>query len=555
MILKTRSTAATVSIVSLIAFTLLVSVSIHSSFGFVSVYSQASFGIVWNLPKYIPVSSEGITVKGSNIFIKVINHADTEYSFETSSYVKPNNKNISVIFNPTTFSVKPHKEVTIYFELRVSQNIFPGTYNLTITITGTTTANGNTIQQAQEYHIQIIVTGEKTYKVEVYLKQPDGSPVYGVLRVAYIYEDTVNYIYEDMGAHITLNLVKGKYKFEAIFEGVKKVEKEVFIDKDMSFDMIFSLIYISDVEIQNPKDAESPLSFKFKLVNEDDFIFRKSVEILCSLFDKENNIPITSNMTIAKLVISGKSYNTLFGLIDPPSEPNNGWYNGTFILTLVAKSNKEILYKYSFEFSLVVVSPKPMVIVKNVGMPPELMIFGIAGGIAVGTMTQLLLNKKLRKQKEIPRIVPPIKIGLWSQIPRVIYNIVNKNYEDVHEKVLTSRILPLNIIIEVAYTNYWANFETAIPVSMAVSNEKYVFYPITKKFALFLVFPPYVYEYDEKIIAALRNISKLVKEILHEFNINEPEELDLNIEKFKDRFQRKIVFEILRQFPGNKLVL
>ena len=238
--------------------------------------------VAWNIPRVIPVpGNKGGIIRGSNIYVRVKNEGEA-CRVSLSYVLRPNTDNITVSFSQKNFELEEGQTRTIYIEIVVMSGTIAGSYNLTLRLYAEAKSNGNTISRAFEYQATIVVGGE-SYTLVVSLVQPDGSPIWGTVRLAYIYQGTLNYIFEDRGYRVIFYVIAGDYRIEASTGGYS-VSQDIHVDQDMNITLTMAAIRLEDFSVDLvPRDTMDPIIFHVYLVNDDPMAWGKRISI-CLLY-------------------------------------------------------------------------------------------------------------------------------------------------------------------------------------------------------------------------------------------------------------------------------
>ena len=147
--------------------------------------------------------------------------------------VSPANKNITIKFSLNNFVLNPGEKKIVGVNISVEKYTVSGEYNVSI-IASTTQyppPEPNPITFTQEYLFYIEVGGEAC-SFTVRLWQPDMKPSTqprGLIRVGYISDNFVNYLYRDFGPNATFYVVAGHYMIEVWYRGTPRAHVKIYI--------------------------------------------------------------------------------------------------------------------------------------------------------------------------------------------------------------------------------------------------------------------------------------------------------------------------------------
>lgn len=487
------------------------------------------FGVLWNLPKVIPVSGVyGGVVGGSDIYVRLRNSGNVDVNVTVGWILNISTPNITVKLSRNSFTLPAGSTENVYVEISISAGTLPGVYGLTLWVHAQSRVGGNTISKGYEFSSRIIV-GEGAYALTVELRKPTGGFIFGLMRVSYIYEGSINRLFEARGYKVTFYVIEGNYRVEGFFGGML-VSKDVYVDRNMSVVLTISPILLDNFEIiETPRDLTDPIIFAVDVINKDPMTFNQHIELFYYLNDSANR-SIYERKNVASLTITGKSINRVRGHISSPSE---GWSNGSYVLKLCIVSNNATVYASTYVIPIQVIIPPKEIIVR----PPSILDqikFSFLGWMLGFLISYFVFIRKMKARWY--KSVKPRIIGVWAQAPLLMYNVTTKSFMDISE-TLVVEFVPLEAAITSAYNVYWGDLEKAAPVSFASPLERQIFYPVNEEFCIFAFYPLDTYEHDECVVKPLKKLAKKVLDLLEELEIPDYMGFSARAIEFKEKFR------------------
>ncbi len=392
---------------------------------------------------------------------------------------------IRISTTPSEFIIESGEYMVISVHISVLPGVFVGLYNLSITINWQSVEpqNGNIIIASAVVYTSILV-GEHSYKLEVILRQPDGSPASGMIKVSYYFRDRYVPIYQIYATHYTFYVIEGKYLVEAYLGGMKRASQEVDVVNDVIISLTFSPIYISRFEIiSKPMMVKDSLVFFTELKNDDPLVYRKVVSLTVSMY--RGTELIVNNKSIATLTIRSNVIKDVLGFVEPPEE----WSNGSYTIRLYIYSRGKILYNYSTQVNFVVYSPTVVRYIEKI--PLQMMIIVAILGILFGFFGAKIAFRHIGR-RYLPRAV-----GLISGREYIAYDVWRKRFED--PAYISGEWSKVFFGFSILARRYWAKVEDMKKrklLVLTINAEKWIFYPISKEAIYFLCVHSALNEFD-----------------------------------------------------------
>ena len=458
---------------------------------------------------FLNISNETGYTNNMKDSIVAHNVGDKDASIEYRYKVSPANPNITVEFSKNNFVLRQNQSVETYVNISIGKGTVSGEYLLTIKAIANPypSTSGNTINCVQTYSIKIYVSG-KAYRLQVITRQPDGKPAVSLIKVAYITNGTVNYIYQDYGYNITFYVVQGQYRVEAWFGGEKRAEETVNVTNNLTLILQYSLIRIRDIQVvSQPRSPQDNLIFKFTIENDDPLVYKRVVDIRAYLYRRGESEPLLSNIPIATITIRSTMTESLIGALPAP---NGNWTNGSYILRLVAFCGDVVMENVSTEIAIVVIMRIVVVEQSYVPLIPLLMVALIAG--LIGYLSAMKTTRIIRPVSRVPFRIRRIGIiargtllGLYDFTKRraLIMSDIDRLYPS---------LIALIKNMESLHPTSWV-LETRLPLAWSIGVEKFLIYPIDEEFSVFISTNPRVSERDPKVIRSVRSIASYIKRL------------------------------------------
>lgn len=414
---------------------------------------------------------------------------------------------IRVGIKPSDFIIEPNELKAIIVNISVLPGVFVGLYNLSITINWRSAdqQDGNIIVASAVVSTNILV-GEHSYKLEVILKQPDGSPTSGMIRVSYFFRDQYVPIYQISATRYTFYVIEGRYLVEAYLGGMKRASQEVdVVNNDVVVSLTFSPIYISRFKIlSEPKMVRDALVFSVEMRNDDPLIYKKVVELTVNMYRGQELI--VDNLSIATLTIRSNVIKDVLGFVEPPEQ----WENGSYTIQLLIYSRGHILYNYSTQVSFVVYSPTKTKYVSEI--PFHMLVLIAILGVLFGFFGAKIAFKRAGWYK-LPRTV-----GLIVGKEYIAYDVWRKKFED--PAYISGEWSKAFFAFSILARRYWAKVEDIKKrrfLALTINAEKWVFYPVNRDVTMFMCIHSIVNEFD--LIEALAKLKVYFAKKIEEHSI------------------------------------
>ncbi|MCR8432687.1 MAG: hypothetical protein QXH55_03550 [Candidatus Korarchaeota archaeon] len=423
--------------------------------------------------------------------------------------VTPPNPNITVEFSSNNFVLSPDDVVETFVNISVKPRTIAGKYSLSIIATAQSypPAAQNPISYSQVYTLDIYVSG-KAYSLRVITSQPDGASVYSEINVVQIFNGTENYIYRGYGYDITFFVVEGKYRIEAWFNGRKRAEETLYIAQNLTLVLQFSLIRIYDIKvISQPRSQQDNLIFKFAVANEDPLVYKRVVDIVAFVYQKNGPNYVVSSAHVATLTIRSTMTESLIGSVPAP---NGTWKNDSYVLRLVAFCENVVMENVSVEIVITVITTG---IIIERGYIPIIPLLAVA--LIAGLIGYLPARATTRRIKPVSRAPFRIKcVGVLGRGVLLGMHDFTKRKEFTMSEV--DKIYPSLIALirnmELLRPASWFSREH-LPLAWSIVTEKFLIYPIDKEFAILLSTNAKVNERDLKVIRAVKTIAEFVRRL------------------------------------------
>ena len=460
------------------------------------------------------ISNETGYTNNMKDFVVVRNLGDTQVQVKFSFSATPANPNITCTFSKNDIILDPGQDDLVYVNISISPGTVSGKYK--ITIYGRAypypIPETNPIYFAQEYSFTAIVSG-KAYRLDIKVRQPDGTPVQGLVRIAYIYEDTLNFIYQDIGSDLYFFVVQGEYLIEIYFGGTKREERRIYVANNTTVTIQFSLIKLEDIEVlSQPRSKTDTLVFRFTLINDDPLTYKRIIKVMANLISSENGSVILGDVEIAELTIRSTMVESLVGVLPPPT---GNWTNNTYILQLIAidvkNTNKTtVMANVSSEIEVIVIEKFARIEEKYTPLFPFILaalIAGLVGFLAAKGTTRVIkpVSRAPFKIRRFGVIARGSLIGFYDFSKRVamIMSDIDRAFPS---------LIALIRSMESLHPTSWV-LEEPVPLAWNIGKEKFLIFPVDNEFSIIVSTDPRVNERDMKIIRHLMHISLYVKKI------------------------------------------
>lgn len=469
----------------------------------------------FNVPIVIlNISNETGYTNNMKDFVVIRNLGDIRVQVKLGFSATPANPNITCTFSKNNIVLDPEQDDVVYINISIAPGTISGRYE--VTIHGKASPHPppetNPIYLTQEYRFTVIVGG-KAYRLDVKLRQPDGTPVRGLVRVAYIYENTLSFVYQDIGSDLFFFVVQGEYLIEVYFGGTKREERRIYVANNTTVTIQFSLIKLEDIEvISQPRSKTDTLVFRFTLINDDPLTYERIIRVMANLISTENGSTILSNVEIAELTIRSTMVETLIGVLPPPI---GNWTNDTYILQLIAidvkGANKTtVMANVSSEIEVIVIEKLVRIEEKYIPVFPFILaalIAGLIGFLAAKGTTRAIkpVSRAPFKIKRLGIIARGSLIGFYdfSKKRAMIMSDIDRTFPS---------LIALIRSMESLRPTSWV-LETPMPLAWNIGREKFLIYPIDPEFSLLVSTDPRVNERDMKVLKNLMHIASYIKRI------------------------------------------
>ncbi len=429
---------------------------------------------------YVASSDRGLNDTG---YVAVRNTGEITLEIRLSYSMEPKELGgkIRISIETPRFIIAPGEEGGSRILISVLRGAAVGMYSLTIYVEAVSAepANGNIIVPTQKVSTKILV-GKYSYRLTVILKQPDGTYVFGLIRISLFHEGTLVPLYQQAAANYTFYVVEGRYLVEAYLGGKKRASQEVNVTQDTLVVLMFSSIYVSDFTIvYKPTDPRDALIFRLSIRNDDPLIYRKTVDVILRL--KNDSAVLIDNITLAQITIRSTVTKTMEGFVPPPGE----WQNQTYTIEILLLSKGKILYNYTTDVKFLVYSPVKIIHVTEIPLPY------LAGTVGVGILFGFIGAKYALKR--IIREYIPRAVGLLYGGRVVALDVWAGRF--VRPELLSGEWHKVVYGFGILTRRYWRKRE-AIPVTITINAEKWIFHPITRDVVFFLQVHAALNEYD-----------------------------------------------------------
>lgn len=503
-------------------------------FSYSSVYSSG-FSVVWKLPKFVPVPSQTeFVISGSDVYV-YLSTGDSPANVSMSYSVYPITSFITMDFSENNFSLGAQSERYIYVRLQISKDTPDGTYNVTVRVAVVIGANQNVINKAYEFIITVKVGG-KAYGVNVFLRNPDGAPTYGLIRVAYLMNNNTNCLFEAYGYEAFFYLVEGEYLFEGVV-GSFKISKVMNISSDINVTLVVSTIIIDSFAIvHEPEKPDDVFVFELVLKSIDPLAFNQNVSVFYDLV-KEDNETIVNRSMVATLLINGRTKARVRGIVEPPGY----WSNATYTIRIYVSSPKKILYTLE---QPITVGVRISLMRPESEIPAFVVILYPAIGGAIGALIMyVFLTRVAVIEIGWRRRIVLRYLGIWNTFFLVYYNVNRYKFLEIKDELMR-RLLPLLAILPDALESAWKDNESPMPISALTQISRIIAYPIKNGFVVFGEFSPETFEYDKKILRFFRSLRNELIKLIDKYEISTYEEFSYGLPNFvgelEEIFQRTV---------------
>lgn len=427
---------------------------------------------------------------------------------------------IYVRFTRNNFVLDPSMLEGVGVNIIVEQGAYVGVYELSITVKGQAeVGEGNPIVVTSVISTMIMV-GQYSYNLTVRLKQPDGTPTMGLIKVSFYYQGGYIPLYQVKSSNYTFHVIEGRYLVEAFLGGMKRASQEVDVYQDTVVSLTYSSIYIKNLTVLlEPKNPRDSLVFKIDVQNDDPLIYHKEIAVTVNLRN-ESGI-VVRNQTIAQLTIRSLVTKEILGFVRPPDY----WANGTYRLEVLLYSKSKILYNYTADIHVVVIAPISVQYIQQIPFHYILLltIVGMLFGFFGAKFALIRLRGKLL----------PKTVGLLYGKDYVAYNVLAKIFEDPEfisgdwNKALYSfRILAQRYLRSKKKEE---KAKVAKFIVVTLNAEKWIFVPLIQEITMFLCIQSGINEYDildkiEKLVGYFK--SKISTHGIHALLLNPEDTLD-----------------------------
>lgn len=444
----------------------------------------------------------------------VRNIGDVSAYIEYKYRVAPPNANITVTFSSDSFILPPGGSVETFVNISVKPKTIAGRYSLSIiAIAQSYPPAQNPISYSQEYTLDIQISG-KPYSLRVITRQPDGTPAYSDINVVQIYNGTENYIYRGFGCDLMFFVVQGTYRIEAWFNGKKRAEETINVTQNLTLTLQFSLIRISDIQVvSQPRSQQDSLIFRFTLANEDPLVYKRIVDVVAFVHQKGKSQPVSS-AHVATLTIRSTMVENLIGSI---LAPDGAWKNDSYILRLVAICGDVVMENVSVEIPIVVIFTSIIIERGYTPLIPLLAVASIAG--LIGYLSASVTRRRVRPVSRAPFRIR--RIGIIGRGTLLgMYDFAKRREFIMSEidKMYPSLIALIRSLESLRPTSWF--LEEPLPLAWSIAMEKFLIYPISKDFTIFISTNAKVNERDPKIVRMIRMIAEFINRLHMESNLN-----------------------------------